>query len=354
MKIAIIAPVIRKISTKNLYGGIERIILSLAVGTANAGHEVTLYAPFGTDLKHKNIKIRLTTNQNIIGKPYLIKQAEQKLFQKIVTDQKQFDIIHTHIEPVIAKIRQDNYFAQIIKPVVVTVHNQTYITDNINYYKSQKKIHNLNYVFISHNQAKPLHFLPNQTVIYNGIDLDKFTFKSTPNSDQLAFLGRITPEKGISQAIQIAQLSNKNLLIAASIDKTEQIFYKNMVKPQLNNTDIIYLGEINNNEKNKLLGGSEALLSPIQWREPFGLVMVEAMATGTPVIAPNLGSVAEIIEDGKTGFIIDDPNNIEAYVEKINKITDISREYCRKAVEKKFSSKIMTNNYLKLYSSLIK
>lgn len=354
MKIAIIAPVIRKISLKNHYGGIERIIASLTIGIANNNHQIILYAPFGTDLKHKNLKIRFTTNQDISKDTELIKKAETNLFQKIITEQSEFDIIHTHVEPIIAKTNDDNYYDKISKPIIVTVHNQTYIDENINYYKTHLNIHKINFVFISKDQAMPLNFLPNQTVIYNGIDISKFTFNSIPNLNQLAFLGRITPEKGISQAIEITKLSNKKLVIGAAIDHTQQDFYDKEIKPQIDGKNIIYIGEVSDKSKNILLRTSEALLSPIQWHEPFGLTMIEAMATGTPVIAPNIGSVSEIIINDKTGFIINDINNFNNYVEKINQINKLDRKYCRQIVEEKFTDKIMINNYLKLYSSIIK
>lgn len=352
MNIAVIAPVIRKISLNSSYGGIERIITSLVIGTADKGHNVTLYAPFGTDLKHKNIKIIFTTKQDIYGEPELIEQAEKKLFKKLVEDQERFDIIHSHVEPAIADNSKFNYFSYLFVPTVVTFHNQTYIDENINYYKNHPDLHQLHYVFISKNQAKPLYFLPNQTVIYNGIDLKKFDFNSEPNPNQLAFLGRIAPEKGITQAIDVARITKKILLIGAAIDKVQTNFFNDNVSPRLDN-QITYLGEVNDKEKNKLLGSSTALLFPIQWQEPFGLVVVESLATGTPVIAPNLGSMPEIIEDGKNGFIIDQPDNISMYANAVNKVEKLDREYCRKSIEKRFSNKTMLDNYLKLYSSLV-
>lgn len=353
MNIAVIAPVIRKISLDNSYGGIERIIISLVIGAADKGDNVTLYAPFGTDLKHKNLKIIFTTRQDVYGKPELIEQAEKKLFKKLVKDQEQFDMIHSHIEPAIAENGKFNYFSYLFVPTVVTFHNQTYIDENINYYKNHQDLHQLHYVFISENQAKPLYFLPNQTVIYNGIDLKKFDFNPKPNPNQLAFLGRIAPEKGIIQAIDIAKITKKILLIGAATDKVQTNFFDDNVSPRLDN-QITYLGEVNDKEKNKLLGSSTALLFPIQWQEPFGLVVVESLATGTPVIASNLGSMSEIIENGKNGFIIDQPDNIPMYVNAVNKIGSLDRKYCRKSIEKRFNSKTMLDNYLKLYSSLIK
>lgn len=353
MKIAVIAPVIRRISNNNLYGGIERIITSLVIGMADAGHKVILYAPFGTDLAHKNLEIRLTTSQDVTGMPNFIKKAETALFQRVVVEQDQFDIIHTHIEPIIARIDDDNYFNKIKKPVVVTMHNQTHLPDNINYYKSHKELHDLNFVFISKDQSRPLSFLPNKTVIYNGINIENLTFNATPNSGQLAFIGRITPEKGISQAIAIAKLANKKLIIGAAIDPTKQGYYDEEIKPQIDGKNIIYLGEVSNAVRNDILRTSEALLFPTKWHEPFGLVLVEAMATGTPVIASAIGSVAEIVQDGKTGFVVSDLDNSDSYVQKIDMINIIDREYCRQVVEEKFTENIMTTNYLKYYDSLL-
>jgi len=353
MKIAIISPVIRKISTKNMYGGIERIISSLALAAANSGHHVTLYAPFGSNLEHNNIEIRLTTDKDISGSADLIKKAETSLFKSIIADQSEFDIIHSHIEPFVARYDEDNYFFHITKPVIFTFHNLTYIESHIDYYKSNLKNNNLNYVFISQDQAKPMSFLPNQIIIYNGIDLTDLTFNAKPNLDQLAFLGRITPEKGIVEAIQIAKMAGKKLLIAAAIDPTQYSFYETEIKPQLDGENIVYLGEVSNQQKNQLLRTSEALLFPIKWHEPFGLVLVEAMATGTPVIASGYGSVPEIIEDGKTGFIISKQDNISDYVDKLKQIKQIDRKTCRETVENRFSVEIMTQKYLDYYKTVI-
>lgn len=353
MKIAIIAPVIRKISQKNLYGGIERIIASLAIGAAEAGHKVTLYAPFGTDLVHDNLTISFSTITDISGLPGQIRLAEEELFKRIIIDQDQFDIIHTHIEPIVAKYNDDNYFRQIHKPIVVTFHNQTHIDENIAYYKSHQELHKINFVFISHNQAKPLNFLTNKTVIYNGINLDNLSFNNSPTPNQLAFLGRITPEKGIAEAIAITKNSGKKLLIGAAIDKTQLAFFENKIKPQIDNTSIVFLGEINEASKNELLGQSEALLFPIKWHEPFGLVVVEAMATGTPVVATDMGSMSEIIQDGITGFILPINATTQDYTDKLSQIKNIHREDCRKTVQEKFTDTIMVANYLKYYDTLI-
>ncbi len=303
----------------------------------------------------KNIQIRLTTDQVIFDKPGLVGQAETDLFKRLVKEQSEFDLIHTHIEPAIAKIGDDNnYYSMIDIPITVTMHNLTYIDEHIEYYTNHKYVHGVNYVFISHDQAHPLSFLPKQTVIYNGTDLNELAFSDSPNAGQLAFLGRITPEKGILQAIEIAKTSNKKLLIAAAIDHSQQNFYEQVIKPQLNHDNIIYLGEVDNKGRDELLQKSEALLFPIQWHEPFGLVMVESMTAGTPVIASCIGSVPEIVEDGKNGFVVPIDGSIDDYVNRINRISEISRQYCRSTVENKFTNEIMLTNYLNHYEKIMK
>jgi glycosyltransferase involved in cell wall biosynthesis len=168
----------------------------------------------------------------------------------------------------------------------------------------------------------------------------------------LAFLGRITPEKGIIEAINIAKAANKKLLIAAAIDNSKMDFFENEVKPLIDNEQIIFLGEVYDQAKNDLLKNSIALLFPITWHEPFGLVLVEAMATGTPVIATDIGSVKEIIKDGKTGFILPVGDNLDNFANKIEQLNAIDRSYCRQYAIDNFSETVMVSNYLKYYESI--
>lgn len=353
MKIAFIAPVLLGIKANSSRGGIDKIIRSLVLGAANAGHHVTLYAPHGTDLKHNNLEIRFTTDKELLRYPEKIGSAEEELFKRIVKDQSEFDLIHTHIEPIVAKTGSDNYYCMIKTPLVVTMHNLTYINESIDYYKNATDTHNINYVFISKDQSIPMEFLPKKTIIHNGTDVKEIAFCNSPIKGQLGFLGRITPEKGILESIQIAKFSGKKLVIAAGIIESQQQYYENIIKPLIDGDQIIYLGEVGKQIRDKLLQNSEALLFPIQWHEPFGLVMIEALASGTPVIANNIGSVSEIIEDGKTGFILEPSSSTSDYVDKINRINEINRQDCRDAVEKRFTNEIMLNNYLALYDKII-
>lgn len=349
MKIAMVAPVIANISNQNHYGGIERIILSLLQGLTDNGHDIVLYAPENTDINYPHLKIRKLVKENKTSR-----ELELELFQRLIQDQDEFDLIHTHIEPYIAQFDQTNYYTKINKPLIVTMHNQTYIDNHIQFYQDQQQLHHCYYVFISYNQAKPLSFLPNKTVIYNGIALDKLSFSSTPKSKQLAFLGRIAPEKGIVEAIQIAKATGKKLLIAAAIDKTQQTFYQQQVKPHIDQQNICFLGTVDDVGKNKLLSESEALLFPIQWEEPFGLVMVESLACGTPVIATAKGSTPEIIQNNYNGFLVLPNATINDYVQCLTQLNNISRQSCHTSVVNRFSAVTMVQQYQQYYQQVLK
>ena len=164
-------------------------------------------------------------------------------------------------------------------------------------------------------------------------------------------MGRITPKKGPKLAIEIAKKSGRELKIAAKVDPIDLAYFKKEIEPLIDGKQIQFLGEIGPKERNKLLGNAYALLAPIQWEEPFGLVMIEAMATGTPVVVTNKGSAPELVVDGETGFIVE--NSIDHFVEAVEKIKDINRAQCRTWVVKNFTEEEMTDNYLKIYNKLI-
>lgn len=351
MRIAVVAPVRRAIKKNVLYGGIERIIKSLVKGALKDGHKITLYAPWGSDLEMDGLNVRLTTTENVDGLIEKTRAAEIALFKRLHNEQAEFDLIHSHIEPAIAEVNGHNLMAKIQTPLMVSMHNQTYFPDYINYYRKHTATQKIFFVFISHNQAKPLSFLPNQTVIYNGIDLTDLTFNATPRKKQLFFLGRITPEKGAAEAIEIAQRSGWPLDIAAAIDQTQKKYFLEKIEPFIDNRQIRFLGEIDLIKKNELLGLATAVLFPIKWQEPFGLVMVEALACGTPVVAPRTGSVPEIIKDGRNGFIVSPENIVAESLAALEKIKNINREYCSFDARNRFNENVMIRRYLALYDN---
>jgi len=349
MKIAIVAPVIKPILKEQKYGGIERIISSIVKAACKANHQVFLYAPLGSNIDLPNLVLKNTINT---GESATVPEKERHLFERLIKDQDIFDLIHCHIEPIIVSYQGGNLLSQIEKPFLITMHNQTYVEKNISYYKNDKSVWKFFYVFVSKNQEKPLNFLPNKTVIYNGININLFTFESKPNKGQLAFFGRVAPDKGIVEAIKIAKKAGKILKIGAYVDPSMINYYKSTIKPLIDDKQIIDLGELNKEQKNSILGSSEAYLFPIKWQEPFGLTMVEALATGTPVIAPAIGSTSEVIENGKNGFLVEPQSMINQSVKRLNDIQNIDRSYCRKTALEKFSEKIMIKNYLSIYESV--
>jgi len=274
-------------------------------------------------------------------------------FLKVLSNQSNFDLFHFHYEPIVLNCTIDsiefNFLNFIKKPILITFHNTTHIQEHIDFYKEHKNLWQYDYVFISKNQKDPLKFFPNSTIIYNGIDIKKLPFKNEPG-DYLLFLGRITDFKGILEAIQIANLVNIKLVIAAKVDPTDEDFYNQKVKPLIDGVKIVYVGEVDFNQKIEYLKNALCLLFPIKWEEPFGLVLVEAMACGTPVVAFDRGSVSEIVEDGVTGFVV---TNVDQAAEAISKIGQIDRARCRERVEKHFSQETMLNAYEQLYKKLL-
>jgi glycosyltransferase involved in cell wall biosynthesis len=204
------------------------------------------------------------------------------------------------------------------------------------------------FVSISNNQRVPIPDIRWLDTVYHGLPLDTLRASSSAD-DYLAFLGRITPEKGPHVAIRWARAAGLKLRIAAKIPRAEGHFFKEQIKPLVDEQDVEFVGEVDDKGKAAFLGGAKALLFPIDWPEPFGLVMIEAMACGTPVIALPCGSVPEIVSDGETGFVVRD--DVEA-IDAINRISDLDRRRVRMAFERRFSARRMADDYLRCYADL--
>ena len=204
-------------------------------------------------------------------------------------------------------------------------------------------------VSISDDQRRDFPSVNWQGTVYNGLPRDSLTFHDRPGG-YLVFLGRTAPEKGIEPAIDIACRAGMELKIAANVPADHQHYFDQVVEPLLSNSRIDFLGEIRESEKAEVLGNADALLFPIDWQEPFGLVMIEAMACGTPVIAYRRGSVPEVIEDGVTGFIVE---NVDEAVKAVDNVSRISRKRCREVFEERFTARCMALRYLAIYERLI-
>jgi glycosyltransferase involved in cell wall biosynthesis len=339
MKIAQVAPLYESVPP-TYYGGTERVVSYLTEELVKQGHEVTLFAT-GDSLTNGRLEaiapqgLRLD-KQCIDYLPYHI-----LLLERVAQLAPEFDIVHYHIDYMHFPLSR-----ALSIPNLTTLHGRLDIPDLVPIYREFK---DMPLVSISDHQRIPLSFANWHATVYHGMPEELYHFHPTP-SNYLAFLGRISPEKRVDRAIEIATRVGMEIRIAAKVDKVDQDYFDNEIKPLLNHPLVSYSGEISLEEKNELLANAYAVLFPIDWPEPFGLVMIEAMASGTPVIAYRHGSVPEVIQDGETGFIVEDTAQAVAAVEKIG---TLSRQRCRQVFEERFSATRMTRDYLAVYQSLI-
>jgi glycosyltransferase involved in cell wall biosynthesis len=262
------------------------------------------------------------------------------MLDQVFDEKDNFDLIHFHIDYLHFPFSRQEQV-----PHLTTLHGRLDLPDLVPLYRHFR---DMPVVSISDAQRKPLPWANWQGTVHHGLPRDSFSLGSGAGG-YLAFLGRTSPEKGLDQAIEIAKCSGMPLKIAAKIDRVDVQYFENVIKPLLDHPLIEFIGEIGNAEKNAFLGDAAALLFPINWREPFGLVMIEAMACGTPVIAYPRGSVPEVIQEGVTGFIVPD---LQSAVEAVKRIGEIDRKKCRWNFEQDFTAEGMAQNYLNIYQRL--
>ncbi|MBX9257604.1 glycosyltransferase family 4 protein [Desmonostoc muscorum CCALA 125] len=339
MRIAQVAPLLERVPPP-AYGGIELVVGLLTDELVRRGHEVTLFASGDSISLAKLMSVhphalRLDRTIKDYGVYEMLELAS--VYQRA----GEFDIIHSHMG--YAALPYANLVAT---PTVHTLHG-IFTPDNEKMFTFGKK---QPYISISDAQREPRLGLNYVATVYNGIDVNNYEFYAQPeNPPYLAFLGRISPEKGVHLAIEIAKQSGWCLKIAGKVDVVDVEYFETEIKPQIDGEQIQYLGEANHTEKNALMGGAVATLFPITWREPFGLVMVESMASGTPVIAMKLGSTQEVISHGRTGFLC---NNIQECISAIDRVTELDRYACRQHVENHFSIEQMVDSYEAVYQQV--
>lgn len=341
MKIALLAPFEEPVPPEK-YGGTERVVYSLAEGLVSLGHDVTLLASGDS-----HTSARLITCVESHLRPYLEKNQRTWSYLQwqgfhralLHLQSEKYDIVHNHGEwPFLVASKYAN------APMVTTIHNPVQFGLGVpELYREYR------YISISDAQRNYMPELDYVATVYHGIDVESFEFNDTP-SDYLAFLGRIHPDKGPEEAIQIARETGKKLIIAAKIDAPDRYYYRKKIKPLIDGKQIIFIGEVAHSGKVALLKNASALLSPIQWDEPFGLTNIEAMACGTPVIAIGRGSLPEILVNGKTGYLC---KTVKEMISKVNNIHKINRRDCREHVEKHFSEERMAKNHIKAYQKII-
>ncbi len=339
MKIAQVSPLYESVPPK-LYGGTERVVYNITEELVAQGHEVTLFASGDSVTTARLVspcRNALRLDKNCID-PLANHFAMMEMVEK---ESRNFDIIHSHI---------DYMYYPIIKrskvPHITTLHGRLDIPELQPLYK---EFSDIQLISISNSQRLPLSNVNWKGTIYHGLPLDLFRF-FPEMGNYLAFVGRVSPEKRVDRVIEIAIKSNIPLKIAAKIDKVDKDYYEESIKGLLDHPLVEFLGEIGEKEKEDLLGNAMGFLYPIDWPEPFGLGMIEAMACGTPVIAFNRGSVPEVIDEGLTGFVVE---NIDEAVEAVKNLSLINRAECRKIFEKRFSAQRMVNDYLNIYKSLL-
>jgi glycosyltransferase involved in cell wall biosynthesis len=336
----LLAPLVESVPPRG-YGGTERIVHLLAEGLVGLGHEVTLFAS-GDSVTKGQLIVCSPTGLRLAGTPYEPVASILNGLTHVFKEARSFDLIHNHIGwPAMP-------FARLWStPTVSTIHGRIDLpTENAAYglFSDQP------FVSISDHQRLPLAAANWMGTVYNGIDVSRFTFRPT-SGNYLVFLGRICPEKRPDRAIRIAQEAGLPLLIAAKIDPADRDYYDAVIEPLIAaSPSVDFIGEVNDEEKNELLGGAMAYLFPIDWPEPFGLTMVEAMATGTPVIAWRRGSVPEVVLDGVTGFIGESNQEL---AEAVHRVGQLDRLACRRHVESHFSADRMIAGYEAVYADLL-
>jgi glycosyltransferase involved in cell wall biosynthesis len=338
MKIAQIAPLIESIPP-TLYGGTERVVSYLTEEMVKQGHEVTLFASGDSCTKaHLEPMVERALRLGGHAEPL---PHHMLMLDKVARMASDFDIVHFHLDYLHFPLSR-----ALSIPNVTTLHGRLDLPDLAPIFR---EFQDMPLVSISDHQRTPLPFASWFTTIYHGMPKDDCEFYPT-SSNYLAFLGRISPEKRVDRAIEIAKRAGMEIRIAAKVDKVDQEYFDTLIKPLLDHPLVNYTGEITLREKNELLGNAYAVLFPIDWPEPFGLVMIEAMASGTPVIAYRHGSVPEVINEGETGFIVE---NIDEAVTAVEKVAALSRHRCRQVFEERFSSERMTRDYIDVYQSII-
>ncbi len=340
MKIAQVAPLWERVPPFR-YGGIELIVSLLTDELVRRGHEVTLFASGDsiTTGKLKSVHDQALRLDPRIKEPGFY---EQMMLADVYQHADQFDIIHSHIGCAALP-----YSSFVKTPTLNTMHG-TFTPDNE---KMFRRFAWQPYVSISEAQREPRLGLNYIYTVYNGIDTDAYPFNPAPAQPAyLAFVGRISPEKGPVEAIKIARAAGYPLKMAGKIDVVDQVFYREQVEPLIDGEQIQYLGEVSQAQKVQLLSQATVTLFPINWREPFGLVMIESMAAGTPVIGMGLGSVPEVIAHGKTGFVC---YSLETMVEVIPDTMKLDRQTCRDYVSSRFSVQSMTEEYEKAFQMVL-
>lgn len=340
MRIAQIAPLWERVPPTT-YGGTELVVSLLTEELVRRGHEVTLFAS-GDSITSAELE---SVHAQALRLDPTVKEAsiyEMLQLSRVYERANEFDVIHSHMGCAALP------YASLVKtPTVHTLHG-VFTKDNEKMFTHARR---QPFISISNSQREPRLGLNCVATVYNGVNTAAYKFYPKPSDPPyLAFLGRLSPEKGTHLAIEVAKRTGWTLKMAGKIDAVDVEYYEQEIKPHIDGEQIQFLGEANHVQKNILMGNAVATLFPITWREPFGLVMIESMASGTPVIAMELGSTSEVIAHGETGFLC---NSVEEFIESLAQIHTIDRRACRQRVETHFSAERMTDGYEAVYQKVV-
>lgn len=338
MKIAQVAPLYESVPPQ-YYGGTERVVSYLTEELVQLGHEVTLFASGDSETSAELVPmcpqaLRLDAACED-GLAHHISMLE-----RVVQAASEFDIIHFHIDYLHFPLSRLKGW-----PHVTTLHGRLDLPDLDPLYR---EFSDMPVISISDAQRHPQPHADWQSTVHHGLPPDLYSYIPNPEG-YLAFIGRISPEKRVDRAIEIAERAGMPLKVAAKVDDKDREYFEDSIAPLLEAPHVEFLGEIGEGEKGDFLGNARALLFPIDWPEPFGLVLIEAMSCGTPVVAYRHGSVPELVEEGETGYIVEE---VGEAVDAVRRIDRISRRRCREVFEDRFTARQMAKNYLGVYARL--
>jgi len=339
MRIAQVAPLTEAVPPK-LYGGTERVVYWLTEELVALGHSVTLFASGDscTSARLEPFWPRALRLDGSVRDPNALHMA---MLEHVRRRADEFDFLHFHLD-----YYPFSLFSRQRTPFVTTLHGRLDLPEHQPTFDTFSSVP---VVSISNAQRRPLPQARFVNTIHHGLP-ERLLMPQSVKPSYLGFLGRIAPEKRVDIAIRVAEHCGIPLKIAAKIDRADRDYYDEQIKPLMNSPYVDYIGEINDHEKSAFLSGALALLVPIDWPEPFGLVMIEAMACGTPVIAFNRGSVPEVVEEGLTGFIVEDEAGA---IGAVDRLSHLSRKAIRERFEQRFTARRMALDYLAVYRDLM-
>ena len=340
MRIAQVAPLYESVPPK-FYGGTERVVANLTEALVEAGHEVNLFASGDSETSAQLVPC--CENALRLNNHAVTDQLAHHfvMLEEVLERAHQFDIIHFHIDYLHFPLSKLSGLVH-----VSTLHGRLDSPDLVPLFRKYK---NMPLISISLSQRKPLPWVNWIGNVYHGLPEDLLPL-GDGRGNYLAFLGRISPEKRVDRAIEIAKTLNMPLKIAAKVDPVDRAYYEREIKPLLDTPNVEFVGEINEQQKGKFLGNAYAYLFPIDWPEPFGLTMIESMACGTPTIAFRRGSVPEVITNGVSGFVVD---TLDDAVNAVQQAATLDRAACRAEFVKRFSASKMAQQYAKLYEATV-